>query len=106
MNKPTPVPADEPLLGDLWYRRPPLTDTSYVTVYLICALRNNLLRKLKINTRLDNSSDIAGALTGTYTYNPKPVDGIPCVFQEKMYFMPIPQREIEKKQNLKQNSGR
>jgi hypothetical protein len=38
-----------------------------------------------------------------YSYEAKPVDGVPCVFQEKMYFMPIPQREIEKNPNLEQN---
>lgn len=41
----------------------------------------------------------------TYTYERKPVDGVPCVFQEKMYFMPIPQREMEKNPNLIQNEG-
>jgi hypothetical protein len=40
---------------------------------------------------------------GSYTYEVKPVDGVPCVFQEKMYFMPIPQRELEKNPNLAQN---
>lgn len=112
MSKSTPVPEDEPHLGDLWnrfrqndehafdelarrryrllfnyatkftkdtelikdciqdlflelwYRRTRLTDTSYVTVYLICALRNNLLRKLKVNTRLDDSADIAASCEG------------------------------------------
>ncbi len=47
-------------------------------------------------TKLDN---------GSYTYERKPADGVPCVFQEKMYFMPIPQRELEKNPNLEQNSG-
>ena len=47
------------LFLELWYRRTRLTDTSYVTVYLICALKNNLLRKLKLNNRLDDSADIA-----------------------------------------------
>lgn len=42
---------------------------------------------------------------GTFSYETKPVDGIPAVFQEKMYFMPIPQREIEKNPNLEQNPG-
>ena len=42
---------------------------------------------------------------GSYTYEKKPVDGVPCVFQTKMYFMPIPQREIEKNPNLDQNPG-
>lgn len=42
---------------------------------------------------------------GSYTYEVKPVDGVPCVFQEKMYFMPIPQREMEKNPELEQNEG-
>lgn len=42
---------------------------------------------------------------GSYTYEVKPVDGVPCVFQEKMYFMPIPQREMEKNPELQQNEG-
>lgn len=49
------------LFLELWYRRSRLADTSYVTVYLICALRNNLLRKLKVNTRLDDSADLASS---------------------------------------------
>lgn len=49
------------LFLELWYRRTRLADTPYVTVYLICALRNNLLRKLKINTRLDDSVDLAAS---------------------------------------------
>lgn len=52
------------LFLELWYRRTRLTDTSYVTVYLICALRNNLLRKLKVNMRLDDSADIAASCEG------------------------------------------
>jgi RNA polymerase sigma factor (sigma-70 family) len=52
------------LFLELWYRRTRLTDTSYVTVYLICALRNNLLRKLKVNMRLDDSIDIATSCEG------------------------------------------
>lgn len=42
---------------------------------------------------------------GTYSYEKRPVDGTPIIFQEKMYFMPIPQREIEKNPNLEQNEG-
>ena len=52
------------LFLELWYRRTRLTDTSYVTVYLISALRNNLVRKLKLNTRLDDSADIAVSCEG------------------------------------------
>ncbi|MEX2592377.1 MAG: RagB/SusD family nutrient uptake outer membrane protein [Anditalea sp.] len=40
---------------------------------------------------------------GSYTYELKPVIQGPYVFQEKMYLMPIPQREIEKNPNLEQN---
>lgn len=42
---------------------------------------------------------------GSYSYERKPVDGVACVFQEKMYFLPIPQREMEKNPNLVQNEG-
>jgi starch-binding outer membrane protein, SusD/RagB family len=49
-----------------------------------------------MNSNLKNTN-------GTYSYQKKPVDGVPVVFQEKMYFMPIPQREIEKNPNLEQN---
>lgn len=42
---------------------------------------------------------------GSYTYEAKPATQGPYVFQEKMYFMPIPQREIEKNPNLEQNPG-
>ncbi len=46
------------LFLELWYRRESITDTTYVTVYLIKALRNNLLRKLRLQSRLDQSVDI------------------------------------------------
>ena len=58
-----------------------------------------------LNGKQFNAMYITKNANGTYTYNPKPVDGIPYVFQEKMYFMPIPQREIEKNPKLKQNNG-
>ena len=35
------------LFLELWHRRKAIADTPYVTVYLIKALRNNLLRKLR-----------------------------------------------------------
>lgn len=47
------------LFLELWYRRTNLSETPYVTVYLIKSLRNNLLRKIRINNRLDSSADIA-----------------------------------------------
>ncbi|MDQ6481105.1 RagB/SusD family nutrient uptake outer membrane protein [Dyadobacter sp. LHD-138] len=58
-----------------------------------------------LNGKQFNAMYITKNANGTYAYKPKPVDGIPYVFQEKMYFMPIPQREIEKNPNLKQNTG-
>lgn len=48
---------------------------------------------------------ITKTAAGTYRYERKPVDAIPCVFQDKMYFMPLPQRELEKNPNLAQNAG-
>jgi len=33
---------------------------------------------------------ITNQAEGSYTYERKPVDGSPCVFQDKMHFMPIP----------------
>ncbi|WP_138478903.1 RNA polymerase sigma factor [Dyadobacter bucti] len=46
------------LFLELWYRRASLTETPYVTVYLVKSLQNNLLRKIRINSRLDSSADI------------------------------------------------
>ncbi|MBB6004128.1 RNA polymerase sigma factor [Arcicella rosea] len=46
------------LFLELWSRRENLVENPYVTVYLIKSLRNNLLRKLKIQKRLGNSVDI------------------------------------------------
>lgn len=59
--------------------------------------------------RLDGKQYTACHITkhddGTFTYEYKPVDITPLVFQEKMYFMPIPQGDIEKNPNLEQNPG-
>ncbi len=43
----------------------------------------------------------------SYTYETKPLTQGPYLFQvqEKMYIMPIPQREIEKNPSLEQNPG-
>ena len=41
---------------------------------------------------------------GSYTYERKPL-GVPYVFTEKMYLMPIPLSELEKNPNLEQNPG-
>ncbi|HZK97151.1 MAG TPA: RagB/SusD family nutrient uptake outer membrane protein [Prolixibacteraceae bacterium] len=58
-----------------------------------------------LNGKIFNAMHITKNANGTFSYTVKPVDATPCVFQEKMYFMPIPQREIEKNPNLKQNPG-
>lgn len=42
---------------------------------------------------------------GSSTYETKPIIQGPYVFEEHMYFMPIPQREIDKNPNLTQNPG-
>jgi len=68
------------------------------------------LRRWKVAVQvLDGKKFTAMYITkqddGSYTYERKPADGVPCVFQEKMYYMPIPQRELEKNPNLEQNEG-
>jgi hypothetical protein len=42
---------------------------------------------------------------GSFTYDVGLILEDPNVFQEKMYFMPIPARELEKNPNLEQNPG-
>lgn len=66
------------------------------------------LRRWKIAEQVLNGKKFSAMYitkhdNGSYTYEVKPVDGVPCVFQEKMYLMPIPQREIEKNPELIQN---
>lgn len=68
-------------------------------------LRRWKIAEQVLNGKQFNAMYITKNANGTYTYKAKPVDGVPYVFQEKMYFMPIPQREIEKNPNLKQNNG-
>ena len=68
------------------------------------------IRRLKIAQELlDGKRYTAMYITlnddGSYSYERRPVDGVPCVFQEKMYFMPIPQTEIERNPNMVQNPG-
>jgi hypothetical protein len=79
--------------------------------YIVLSFEQNrywVLRRWKVAAQvLDGKRFSAMYITklgdGSYTYEKKPVDAVPCVFQEKMYFMPIPQREMEKNPNLKQN---
>lgn len=66
------------------------------------------LRRWKIATEVLNNKQFSAMYItkegeNKYSYEVKPVDGVPCVFQEKMYLLPIPQREIEKNPNLEQN---
>ncbi len=49
------------LFLELWYRRTGLVSNPYVTVYLVKSLRNNLLRKIKINSRVADSADFSEA---------------------------------------------
>lgn len=56
-----------------------------------------------LDGKIFNAMYITKNADETFSYEVKPVDATPCVFQEKMYFMPIPQREIEKNPNLEQN---
>jgi hypothetical protein len=59
----------------------------------------------KLNGKTFHAMYITRHNDGSYTYEAKPATQGPYVFQEKMYFMPIPQREIEKNPNLEQNPG-
>lgn len=42
---------------------------------------------------------------GSYRYDPQPLKNGACRFDEHMYFMPIPQSEMNKNPNLEQNPG-
>lgn len=66
-------------------------------------LRRWKIAKEKMDGKQYNAMYITKNGNGTYSYERKPVDLIPCVFQDKMYYLPIPQREIEKNPNLVQN---
>ena len=59
----------------------------------------------ELNGKFFHAMYITPQADGSYTYERKPLTQGPYVFQEKMYFMPIPQREIEKNPNLEQNPG-
>lgn len=59
----------------------------------------------KLNGKTFHAMYITRHNDGSYTYEARPATQGPYVFQEKMYFMPIPQREIEKNPNLEQNPG-
>jgi hypothetical protein len=59
----------------------------------------------KLNGKTFHAMYITKNGEDSYSYEAKPFSLTPYVFQEKMYFMPIPQREIEKNPNLEQNPG-
>lgn len=68
------------------------------------------LRRWKLAESVLNGKKYHGALitkhsNGTFTYIYPEVDATPIVFESKMYFMPIPQGEIDKNGNLEQNPG-
>lgn len=44
-------------------------------------------------------------LRKSWTYERYTVDEAPYVFDEKMYFMPIPRNDMETNPNLEQNNG-
>lgn len=74
---------------------------------------------MKIYLNLLNNSDIIASdaykkasfseqldmLRKTWTYERYTVDEAPYVFDEKMYFMPIPRNDMETNPNLEQNTG-
>ncbi len=68
-------------------------------------LRRWKIAKDVLDGKVFNAMYITKNSDGSYSYERKPVDGTPCVFQDKMYFMPIPQGEMEKNPNLVQNPG-
>ena len=68
------------------------------------------LRRWKLaETKLTNRNYTGVVITkekdGTFSYKYEPVEAVPLVFSEKMYFMPIPQSEISKNSKLIQNPG-
>lgn len=70
------------------------------------------IRRWKIATTLLNGKQYHGMFvqqaddaSAPSAYDVRPVDPDPIVFLDKFYFMPIPQREIEKNPNLQQNQG-
>lgn len=66
-------------------------------------LRRWRIAKEKLDGKKYTAMYITKNANGTYSYERKPVDAIPCVFQDKMYYLPIPKSEIEKNPKLVQN---
>lgn len=68
------------------------------------------LRRWKMAENMLNGKKYHGALitkqsNGSFSYAYPEVDPTPIIFENKMYFMPIPQGEIDKNPNLEQNEG-
>jgi hypothetical protein len=68
-------------------------------------LRRWKIAEEKLNGKTFHAMYITKIGEDLYSYEAKPFSQTPYVFQEKMYFMPIPQREMEKNPNLDQNPG-
>jgi hypothetical protein len=68
-------------------------------------LRRWKIAEEKLNGKTFHAMYITKLGEDSYSYEAKPYSQTPYVFQEKMYFMPIPQREMEKNPNLDQNPG-
>lgn len=68
------------------------------------------LRRWKLAVSVLNGKEFDGAVItkesdGSFSYDYESADPQPGVFLDYMYFMPIPQSEITKDKNLKQNPG-
>ena len=68
-------------------------------------LRRWKLAEEKLNNNTYTGVVITKESDGSFSYEYEPVEATPLVFTEKMYFMPIPQSEISKNSQLKQNPG-
>ena len=68
------------------------------------------LRRWKVAHTVLNGKKFHGVIitkhaNGSFTYGYHEIDPTPVLFEEKMYYMPIPQVEIDKNGNLTQNAG-
>ncbi|WP_316801830.1 RagB/SusD family nutrient uptake outer membrane protein [Pedobacter nototheniae] len=68
------------------------------------------LRRWKMAESVLNGKKFDGVIItkqgpGNFTYQYAPVDLQPAIFEQKMYFMPIPKTEITKNPKLEQNTG-
>lgn len=68
-------------------------------------LRRWKLAETKLNNKNYTGVVITKEADGVFSYEYEPVEAVPLVFSEKMYFMPIPQSEISKNSKLTQNPG-